>query len=361
VASPSLDEAHPGRFWRRLDDGAVECGLCPRLCRLREGQRGFCFVRANVDGAVALLTYGRTSGFGLDPIEKKPLNHFLPGTAVLSFGTAGCNLGCRFCQNWDLSRARSMDRLLARADPMAIARTAQARGCPSVAFTYNDPVVFHEFCLDTAQACRELGLRTVAVTAGYQRPEPRTEFYRSMDAANVDLKALSETFYRRMCAGGLQPVLETLEYVHRETRTWLELTTLLIPGANDSEAALEALTQWVVEHLGRDVPLHFTAFHPAWRMADVPRTPAATLLEARRIALMNGVNHAYVGNVRHPEAASTGCPACGALLIGRDGYEVTTWGLDPGGSCDRCRTPCPGVFGPGPGTRAQEGIRPRQP
>jgi pyruvate formate lyase activating enzyme len=349
VAAPRSTEAYPTRFWRPLEDGVVECGICPRLCRLREGQRGFCYVRGNVGGAVVLLTHGRSNGFCIDPIEKKPLNHFLPGTPVLSFGTAGCNLGCKFCQNWDISKSRSADALTAAAPPETIARVARDLGCRSVAFTYNDPVVFHEYCLDTARACREQGLRTVAVSAGYQCRGPREEFYRFMDAANIDLKGFTDGFYQRLCAGRLQPVLETLRYIHHETSTWLEITTLLIPGWNDSEAELEAMTQWIVENLGQEVPVHFSAFHPDWHLRDVPPTPAATLHEARRIALKNGIRHAYLGNVRDREGDSTFCHRCGHLLIGREGYDLTEWRLTRQGACPRCGTPCAGVFEERPG------------
>lgn len=349
MAVPVLPEGHPARFWHRLEGGAVACDLCPRHCRLGPGQRGFCFVRGNRDGAMALFTYGRSSGFCIDPIEKKPLNHFLPGTPVLSFGTAGCNLGCRFCQNWDISKSRSHDRLQGQASPARIVRAARERGCRSVAFTYNDPVIFHEYCLDTAQACREQGIRTVAVTAGYQCEGPRAEFYRLMDAANIDLKAFSEDFYRRVCAASLQPVLETLEYVRRETDCWLEITTLLIPGLNDSQAELEALSAWIVERLGPDVPLHFSAFHPDWRLRDLPPTSAAALLGARETARRAGIRHVYVGNVHAREADSTWCAGCGALLIGRDWYELDAWNLLPGGRCAVCGYPCPGVFEERPG------------
>ena len=349
MVAPRSAETFPTRFWRRLGDGAAECGICPRLCHLREGQRGFCFVRGNVGGAIVLFTHGRSSGFCIDPIEKKPLNHFLPGTPVLSFGTAGCNLGCKFCQNWDISKSRSADALTAAAPPEAIARVARDLGCRSVAFTYNDPVVFHEYCLDTARACREQGLRTVAVSAGYQCRGPREEFYRCMDAANIDLKGFTDAFYQRLCAGRLQPVLDTLRYIHHETSTWLEITTLLIPGWNDSEAELEAMTQWIVENLGQEVPVHFSAFHPDWHLLDVPPTPAATLQEARRIALKNGIRHAYLGNVRDREGESTFCHRCGNLLIGRDGYDLTEWRLTRQGGCPRCGTPCAGVFEERPG------------
>ncbi|MDR3669565.1 MAG: AmmeMemoRadiSam system radical SAM enzyme [Holophaga sp.] len=337
---------HATRFWRRLDPERVECGVCPRRCRLREGERGFCFLRGNVGGAVVLHGYGRSTGFQVDPIEKKPLFHFLPGTAALSFGTVGCNLGCRFCQNWDISQSRDQDSLMVAARPEAIARRAKELGCASVAFTYNDPVTCHEYCVDTAIACRELGLHPVAVSAGYQNAEPRAEFYAHMDAANLDLKAFSESFYRRLCGAQLQPVLETLQYIRQETRTWLELTTLLIPGENDSPGELERLSQWIAGTLGAEVPLHFSAFHPAWKLLDVPPTPLATLLEARRIAMANGLRYVYVGNLGSPEGENTYCHQCGQLLIGRDRYALTGWNLAEQGACARCGALCPGVLGP---------------
>src|SRR5919201_1609432 len=297
----------PTRYWHRLDDGRVQCDLCPRYCKLHEGQRGFCFVRACQGGEVVLTSYGRSSGYCVDPIEKKPLYHFLPGTPVLSFGTAGCNLGCRFCQNWDISKSRETDTLADEASPEAVARAAERLGCPSVAFTYNDPVIFHEYAIDVARACHERGVKTVAVTAGEVCAEPREEFYRHIDAANVDLKGFTEEFYHKVCAGHLQPVLETLVYLKRRTSVWFELTTLLIPGLNDSDRELEELTRWVVEQLGPEVPLHFSAFHPDFRLLDRPPTPPETLRRARRIALKNGVRYAYVGNVHDPEADSTHC------------------------------------------------------
>ncbi len=343
-------ETFPTRHWRTLDDGRVECQICPRFCKLHEGQRGLCFVRGNVGGAVALLSYGRSSGFCIDPIEKKPLNHFLPGTPVFSFGTAGCNLACKFCQNWDISKSREMDRLMDQASPEAIAQAAKATGCRSVAYTYNDPVIFHEYAIDTAIACRELGINSVAVSAGFQCAEPRAEFYQHMDAANIDLKAFTEGFYHRLCGGQLQAVLETLEYIKHETQVWLEITTLLIPGENDSEAELEQLTQWVVEKLGPDVPLHFSAFHPDWKMLNTVATPAGTLTKARQIALKNGVRYAYVGNVHDKAADSTWCHQCGQLLIGRDWYELSEWNLTADGKCKQCGNACAGIFEEKPGT-----------
>jgi pyruvate formate lyase activating enzyme len=341
--------AVPTKYWRLRPDGRIQCDLCPRRCRLREGRRGLCFVRACRESQVVLTAYGRSSGFSVDPVEKKPLYHFLPGTPVFSFGTAGCNLTCRFCQNWAISRAQAIAVAADVAPPEQIARAAVALGCRSVAFTYNEPVIFHEYAIDVAAACRERGIRTVAVTAGYVCPEPRAEFYRHMDAANVDLKAFSDVFYRRMCAGQLQPVLDTLVYLKRETDVWFEITNLVIPGENDSPAEIDAMTRWVVGELGPDVPIHFTAFRPDWRLRDRPPTPAATLRRAREIAQGNGVRHAYTGNIRDPAGNSTCCPACDALLIGRRGHELAEWNLTPAGACRSCGVPCAGVFEVGPG------------
>jgi pyruvate formate lyase activating enzyme len=340
----------PARYWHRLDDGRLQCDLCPRLCRLHEGQRGLCFVRARRGDRLVLTTYGRSSGFCVDPIEKKPLNHFLPGTPVLSFGTAGCNLTCKFCQNWDISKSREFDRLQATAGPETIATAAERLGCRSVAFTYNDPVIFLEYAVDVAEACHARGVRTVAVTAGYICPEPRIEFYRHMDAANVDLKGFTERFYKQLCTAQLEPVKQTAVYIKHETDCWLELTTLLIPGENDSPAEIEALTQWVVDELGPDVPLHFSAFHPDWKMLDTPPTPPATLSMAREIAIRNGVRYAYTGNVHDKPGESTYCQGCGSILIGRDWYELSDWNLTDDGHCLRCGTRCAGVFEGRPGT-----------
>jgi pyruvate formate lyase activating enzyme len=334
----------PTKYWHALDDGRVQCDVCPRACRLNEGQRGLCFVRARQGDQIVLTTYGRSSGFCVDPIEKKPLNHFMPGSSVLSFGTAGCNLACKFCQNWDISKSREIDTLADAAAPETIARAARDLGCRSVAFTYNDPVIFLEYVVDVAAACREMGIKTVAVTAGYVCPEPRVEFCRVMDAANVDLKAFTEDFYHRVCAGRLAPVLETLEYLKHDTDVWFELTTLLIPGLNDSDAEIQALTTWVVEHLGPDVPMHFTAFHPDYKMRDRPPTPPETLTRARRIALGNGARHAYTGNVHDPSGNSSYCAHCGARVIERDWYRIGEYRLDDTGHCRACGTQLPGVF-----------------
>jgi pyruvate formate lyase activating enzyme len=316
---------------------------------LHEGQRGLCFVRAREGGEVVLTTFGRSSGYCIDPIEKKPLHHFLPGTPVLSFGTAGCNLTCRFCQNWDISKSREVDTLCDEAPAAHIAAAARSLGCRSVAFTYNDPVIFLEYAVETAKACHAEGVRTVAVTAGYVCPEPREELFRHMDAVNVDLKAFSEDFYRRMCTAELAPVLDTLRYLARETGVWLEITTLLIPGENDSDAELHAASQWVAEELGPDVPWHFSAFHPDYRMRDTPATPPATLTRAREIARSYGLRYVYTGNVHDQEGDTTRCHACGEALIVRDWYELRGWRLDDDGRCLGCGTPCAGVFAGPPG------------
>jgi pyruvate formate lyase activating enzyme len=340
----------PARYGSRLPDGRIQCDVCPRHCRLSEGQRGLCFVRARRGGELVLTTYGRSSGYCVDPIEKKPLNHFLPGTPVLSFGTAGCNLSCRFCQNWDISKSRETDTLADGAQPEQIARAAGELDCRSVAFTYNDPVIFLEYAVDTALACHEATIRTVAVTAGYVCAEPRAEFFRHMDAVNVDLKAFSDSFYHSLCSGALQPVLDTLLYLKRETQVWLEITTLLIPGENDSEPELHAASQWVAEELGPDVPWHFSAFHPDYKMLDRANTPAGTLSRARETARSYGLRHVYTGNVRDPEGDTTLCHGCGELLIGRDWYELTAWNLDEKGQCPSCGIPCAGVFEAEPGS-----------
>jgi pyruvate formate lyase activating enzyme len=344
-----IETRYPTTWWTRLDDGRIRCEVCPRACALHEGQAGLCFVRMRLNDQIVLTTYGRSSGFCVDPIEKKPLNHFLPGTSVLSFGTAGCNLACRFCQNWDISKSRELDTLSDAASPDLIAEVASRLGCRSVAFTYNDPVIFMEYAMDVADACRARGVKAVAVTAGYMNAGPRVEFYRHMDAANVDLKAFTDDFYHRVCAGRLGPVLETLEYVARETSVWLEITNLMIPGLNDAPEETDAMTRWIVDRLGPDVPVHFTAFHPDWKLQDRPPTLAATLTRAREIAIANGVRYAYTGNVHDVAGQSTRCHGCGALLIERDSYTLGRWGLDERGQCATCGERCAGVVDGGPG------------
>ena len=347
MSSPEVPEAiasgHPGAFFHATEDGRFVCEVCPRRCRLRPGQRGFCFVRGASDEGVVLSTYGRSSGFCIDPIEKKPLNHFYPGSSVLSFGTAGCNLGCKFCQNWSISKASANDRLQSAASPEAIAQAAVTHGCRSVAFTYNDPAVFFEYARDVAEACHQRDVKTVAVTAGYIDGPARESFFSFIDAANIDLKAFSDRFYRERCAARLGPVLDTLQYVAQKTDVWLEVTTLLIPGENDDTPQLRALSEFVCERLGPDVPLHFSAFHPDYRMSDVPPTPKTTLMRARDIARAAGCRHVYVGNVHASAESSTYCPGCGQLCIERDWYALGRYALIDG-RCANCGELLAGVF-----------------
>lgn len=334
----------PTAYWHGVPDGRIQCDVCPRACRLREGQRGLCFVRGRVDGQIVLASYGRSSGFCVDPVEKKPLHHFLPGTPVLSFGTAGCNLACRFCQNWDISKSREIDTLASAARPEALAEAAQQLGCRSIAFTYNDPVIFMEYAADVADACRERGIRALAVSAGYINPEPRAELFRHVDAANIDLKAFTDSFYEKIAFARLGTVLETLEYLRHETDVWLEITTLLIPGHNDSDAEIAAECAWLVEHLGPDVPLHFSAFHPDFTMRDVPPTAPATLRRARQIALDHGLRYAYTGNVHDSDGQTTRCAGCGEAVVVRDWYEIVEYRITGSGQCAGCGATVPGVY-----------------
>ncbi|TCV90712.1 AmmeMemoRadiSam system radical SAM enzyme [Sulfurirhabdus autotrophica] len=335
---------HPGRYWHVIDDGRIQCDLCPRDCKLHDGQRGACFVRMREGNQMVLTTYGRSSGFCIDPIEKKPLNHFYPGSSVLSFGTAGCNLACKFCQNWDISKSKDMDRLMDQASPETIAIAAEKSGCKSVAFTYNDPVIFAEYAMDTADACHARGIKTVAVTAGYMHAEARKDFYSKIDAANVDLKAFTEDFYFKLTGSQLQPVLDTLIYLKRETDVWFEITTLLIPGKNDSDEELTAMSKWIKKELGPDVPLHFSAFHPDYKMPDIPPTPPATLVRAREIALKEGLNYVYTGNVHNIEGDTTFCPDCHSPLIVRDWYQINLYRLTKEGHCPDCGSALAGRF-----------------
>ena len=337
--------AYPGRWWHLIEDGRLQCDLCPRDCKLHEGQRGACFVRQRIDDRMVLTTYGRSSGFCLDPIEKKPLNHFFPGSSVLSFGTAGCNLACKFCQNWDISKSRDMDRLMDMAGPDQIAAAAVAAGSKSVAFTYNDPVIFAEYAMDVADACHARGIRTVAVTAGYMHDAPRREFYAKMDAANVDLKGFTDEFYVKLTGSTLQPVLDTLKYLRHETDVWFEITTLLIPTKNDSDEELYQLSKWVAAELGPDVPLHFTAFHPDYKMNDLPPTPPETMSRARKIAMGEGLRYVYTGNVHDSEGGTTTCPDCGNGLIVRDWHKILVYRVSAEGRCTACGTTVAGRFG----------------
>ncbi|MDF1562470.1 MAG: AmmeMemoRadiSam system radical SAM enzyme [Deltaproteobacteria bacterium] len=344
------------RHFEELPSGELECRVCPRLCRLSPGQRGFCFVRGRPrreddhdPPTIRLTTHGRSSGLCIDPIEKKPLAHFLPGTPVLSLGTAGCNLACKFCQNWESSRARDFDGRQQAAEPEALARAAAEAGCRSIALTYNDPVIFLEYAVDCARAARARGLRAVAVSAGYVLPGAREELFGVMDAANIDLKAFTEDFYWRQTGGHLEPVKETLVALARQEGLWLELTVLVIPTLNDSEAELRALAAWVAAELGPEVPLHLSAFHPDFRLRALPATPARTLRRARGWARAEGLRHVYTGNVHDPEGDATHCAGCGEVLIERDWYELLAWRLTPEGACPTCGAALAGVFEARPG------------
>ncbi len=341
------EQQHPARWWHR-EGNRFRCVLCPRKCLLSAGQRAFCFVRAATDDGIVLTTYGRSSGFVVDPMEKKPLNHFFPGASAFSLGTAGCNLGCRYCQNWDISSARNFDRLADSATPYEIAEKATALGCTGVAFTYNDPIVFAEYAIDTAVECRLRGLHPIAVTNAFITAEARPDFFAAMDAAAIDLKAFSPEFYRKICYGDLDPVLETIEYVVKETSCWVELTTLVIPGHNDGERELDELTCWVADTLGHDVPLHFSAFHPDYKMRSTPPTPLATLQRAREIGIKNGLHYVYTGNVVDWEGRNTWCPGCSGLVIERKGYAIAQYHLDEHGKCRACAHPIAGHFGRSP-------------
>ena len=333
------EETMETRWWSKLEDKKVRCELCPRQCIIADGRRGFCYVRENRGGELVLDTYGRSTGFCIDPIEKKPLSHFFPGSAVMSFGTAGCNLSCAFCQNWTSSRARAVDASLAQASPKAIAQLAQDSGCQSVAFTYNDPVIFAEYALDTAAHCHDLGLKTVAVSAGYIEAKPRAEFFAAMDAANIDLKAFSGRFYRELCGGEIAVVQETLRHIAQESDCWLEVTTLLITGANDGDDEIKRLSAWLLQTCGPDLPLHFSAYHPAYKL-NAPATSPERLRSARRLALNEGLRYVYTGNIRDPEGQSTYCPACGERVVARDGYHIGEIKLHIGANGSACCAKC---------------------
>ncbi|MFH0766385.1 MAG: AmmeMemoRadiSam system radical SAM enzyme [Calditrichota bacterium] len=335
----------PARWQRPLDQGRVRCELCPRYCKIGVGQSGFCYVRRNLNGQLFLTTYSVVTGFGVDPIEKKPLNHFLPGTKILSFGTAGCSLGCRFCQNWSSSKARSDDVRSVEASPSQIVKLAKQQSCPSIAYTYNEPTIFGEFVIDTARLAREQGLRNVMVTNGYITPQAREDIYTWIDAANVDLKSFSEKFYHKLTYSHLKDVLETIEWLVSKTKVWVELTTLLIPGYNDDPGEIKELSTWVRDHCGASTPLHFTAFHPDFKMREVPPTPPPTLTRARSIAQQVGLRYVYVGNVYDPEGQTTYCPACGKALIERGGHNVAANRIKAG--CCSCGEKIAGVFSEG--------------
>lgn len=343
IQSAETENRVEARWWHKAEDGRLECTLCPRYCRMADGQHGFCLIRENQGGRLIQTAWGHSSGFAVDPIEKKPLYHFLPGSKVLSFGTAGCNLACKFCQNWSISKARLNLNTADLVTPEDVAIAALENDCPTVAYTYNDPTIFGEFVIDVARATTAVGIRNVMVTAGYITKQAREDIYPWIDAANVDLKGFSEEFYRKMTLSELAPVKDTIRWLCRETPVWVELTTLLIPGKNDSPDELERMTDWILEELGPDVPIHFTAFHPDFKLMDLPRTPKATLTMARNIAMRKGIHYVYTGNVVDPEGGTTLCAGCGQALLTRNWHRITTRNLH-GNECTTCGTVLPGVF-----------------
>lgn len=335
---------HPTKYWHKLNDGRIQCDICPQACKLQEKQYGFCHARMRQGNQILLTTYGQVSGFAIDPVEKKPLNHFYPGSLALSFGTTGCNLACKFCQNWDISKDIDHSRLSKFGDPKEIAKRAKETGCKSVAFTYNEPIITLEYAIDTAIECHKLGIKTIAVTNGYICDEPRKEFFAHMDAARVDLKAFTEDFYKTITGSHLQPVLDTLLYIKNYTNVWLEIICLLIPGKNDSEKEIDTETKWIRENLGPNVPVHYNAFFPSWKMLDVPSTPRETLVKAYEIAIKNGIHYVYIGNTSAGDSANTYCYNCKKCLIARNGYVITDYALTQDGKCKFCDTQCEGRF-----------------
>jgi pyruvate formate lyase activating enzyme len=333
-------DIHEARWWEAEPGGKVHCYLCPRHCHIGDGQAGFCFIRANEGGKLYSLGYAHPAALQIDPIEKKPLNHFLPGTRVFSMGTAGCNMGCFFCQNWDISKSRADQVRSSHVPPEDVVSLAIRNGCPSIAFTYNEPTIWGEYVIDICHAARERGIRTVMVSNGYITREAFHDIYDHIDAANIDLKGFTENFYGRITLTHLQPVLETLEWLKNETNVWFEITNLMIPTLNDDPAETRKLSEWILEHLGPDVPLHFTAFHPDFKLQDKPPTPPATLHRARAIALETGLHYVYEGNI-HTDAAHTSCPRCKTLLIKRSWHDVQQNHMKDG-HCPKCGLAIPG-------------------
>jgi pyruvate formate lyase activating enzyme len=331
------------KWWKPQDNGKILCTLCPRYCTIGKGQKGFCYIRENIDNKLYSIGYGRPTGFAIDPIEKKPLSHFLPGTNILSFGTAGCNLGCKFCQNWTMSKSKIDEINALVATPEQVIATSKKYKVPSIAFTYNDPTIFGEYVIDISKIAREENIKTVMVTAGYIDKEARKEVYKYVDAANVDLKAFTETFYHKLTFSHLNDILDTLLWIKNDTNVWLEITTLLIPNENDSDEEIKKLSNWIVKNLGENVPLHFTAFHPDFKMKDKPRTPSSTLDNARKIAITEGINYCYVGNVHNLEGQTTYCPSCNEPVIIRDWHSVLDIRLK-NGNCHNCKGKIAGIF-----------------
>ena len=338
-----MSELKIADWWEAKENGKILCTLCPRYCTIGEGQKGFCYIRENIDGKLYSLGFGRPPGFAIDPIEKKPLSHFYPGSDILSFGTAGCNLGCKFCQNWSISKAKLDDINSLEATPEDVIGIAKKYGVNSIAYTYNDPTIFGEYVIDISRLGRQEGIKSVMVTAGYIDKNARKDVYKYIDAANVDLKAFSETFYHKLTFSHLNDVLDTLVWLKNETNIWFEITTLLIPDENDSDEEIQKMCDWILQNLGDQVPIHFTAFHPDFKMMNKTRTPASTLKRARKIALSTGIKFCYIGNVNDAVEQTTYCPNCNEPLIIRDWHSVLDYKIK-NNSCYKCGTVIPGVF-----------------
>ena len=334
---------HIANYWISIDNESIQCQLCPRNCKLKNGQKGFCFVRQNINGQLLLNAYGHSSGFAIDPIEKKPLNQFYPGSDTLSFGTTGCNLGCQFCQNWDISKSTELEKLSTKATPKDIAQMAKQKNCKSVAFTYNDPIIFTEYAIDTAIECHKLNIKTVAITAGYINDLPRKDFFHHMDGANIDLKSISNDFYRKFCNVEIRPILDTLIYLKNETDLWFEITNLLIPQENDSTDQISKLCDWVLKNLGDNIPIHFSAFHPAYKLLDHKRSEPQSIIDAREIALKKGIKYVYTGNIFDPKGSSTYCTTCKKKIIDRTGYTIKNIHIS-NNKCEFCGSLIEGRF-----------------
>ena len=322
------------KYQQIVNNSKSQCEICPRRCVLSSGQRGFCYVRKNLGGVITLETYGYTTGLAIDPVEKKPLYHFYPTSKVLSFGTLGCNMGCLFCQNWQTTKVNYPVQNCQKISPEQIVQVAKDYGCQSVAFTYNDPVIFLEYAIDTAKLCAQEGIKTIAVTSGYINPEPAKEFFSVMDAANIDLKGFSEDFYQKNCMAHLQPVLDTIKYAVNETDCFVELTTMLIEGENDNFTEIEC----------ECIPIHFSAFHPQYKFSNRNATKLETLIKAYNIAKSKGLKYVYTGNVSDIETSTTYCKTCGQPLIKRDGFRVLEYNLDNNGLCKFCNSKLDGLF-----------------
>lgn len=332
----------PARWWKAIDGGRVECELCPQACRVADRERGECGVRENRGGEYYTLVHSRACSLHLDPIEKKPFYHVLPGQAALSVAAPGCNIECKFCQNWQIAQVRPEQVETVELPPEHLVRLARRHGAPTIACTYSEPVVWAEYVHDIARAGNKQGVRTLLVSNGYINPGPMAEIIEDLAAVKIDLKAFTREFYRETCSGELQPVLDTLELL-RKKKVWTEIVVLVIPTLNDSDQELERLTGFVAKQLGADVPVHFTRFHPSYRLQNLPPTPVRTLERAREIGLEQGLHFVYVGNVPGHPGNHTYCPSCGKLLIRRIGYKVLATGLKDG-HCPACKTLVPGVW-----------------